>query len=62
MADSTSTSKFPGPYVNSIRENDPVVIRVNQDKSEIGARSSGMPSGMMTESMSIEHVGKNNAG
>lgn len=57
MADSTSTSKFPGPYVNSIRENDPVVIRVNQDKGEIGSRSSGMPGDMMTSGMAIEHVG-----
>lgn len=60
--DSTSTSKFPGPYVNKVSENDPVVIRVNQDKGEIGSRSSGMPSDLMTDGMSIEHVGKNNAG
>lgn len=57
MADSNSTSKFPAPYVNSIREDDPVVIRVNQDKGEIGSRSSGMPSGLDTSGMSIEHVG-----
>lgn len=57
MADSNSTSKFPAPYVNSIQENDSVVIRVNQDKGEIGSRSSGMPGSLMTENMGIEHVG-----
>lgn len=53
----TSTSKFPGPYVNTIREDDPVVIRVDQNRGEIGSRSSGMPSSMMADGMSIEHVG-----
>lgn len=52
-----STNKFPGPYVNSIREDDPVVIRVNQDKGEIGSRASGMPSGLLDDKMQIEHVG-----
>lgn len=57
MASDTSTSKFPGPYVNSIREDDPVIIRVNQDKGEIGSRSSGMPGTLQTEGMGIVHVG-----
>lgn len=57
MADSTSTSKFPAPYVNSVRENDPVVIRVDQDMGEIGSRPSGMPSELMTKGMAITHVG-----
>lgn len=52
-----SISKFPGPYVNSIREDDPVIIRVDQNKGEIGSRSSGMPGTMMTEGMGLEHVG-----
>lgn len=57
MADSNSTDKFPKPYVNSIRENDPVVIRVDQDKGEIGSRSSGLPSSVTSDTMGIEHVG-----
>lgn len=57
MADGNSTSNFPKAYVNSIREDDPVVIRVNQDKGEIGSRSSGMPSDLKTDGMTIDHVG-----
>lgn len=56
-----STSKFPQPYINSIREDDPVVIRVDLDRGEIGSRKSGMPSGLKDEGMSIVHVG-NKAG
>lgn len=52
-----STSKFPGPYINSVKEDDPVVKRVDQNKGEIGSRSSGMPGTMMTDGMSLEHVG-----
>lgn len=54
---SDSTSKFPAPYVNTITENDSVVIRVNQDKGEIGSRSSGMPGGLDTSGMGLKHVG-----
>ena len=57
MADSNSISKFPGPYVNMVKESDPVVIRVDQDHGEIGSRTSGMPGSIMTEGMTIEHVG-----
>lgn len=52
-----SISKFPGPYVNSVREDDPVVIRVNQDRGEIGSRTSGLPKDVTSSDMSIEHVG-----
>lgn len=57
MADSNSIDKFPSPYVNTVRESDAFVIRVDQDRGEIGSRPSGMPSGLMTEGMKIEHVG-----
>ena len=57
MADSNSTSKFPAPYVNQISENDPVVIRVDQDVSEIGTRGTSLPKTLLTEKMGIEHVG-----
>ncbi len=56
MAD-TSTGKFPAPYVESVREMDSVVVRVDQDMGEIGSRPSGMPKMMMTEKMGIQHVG-----
>lgn len=52
-----STSKFPQPYLNSIREDDPIVIRVDQNKGEIGSRASGMPKGLETDRLGIEHVG-----
>jgi hypothetical protein len=55
MAD--STSKFPAPYVNSVSENDSYVVRVDQDRGEIGSRPSGMPKTLLTEKMGIEHVG-----
>lgn len=57
MADSTSIGKFPAPYVEQCRENDPLVVRVNQDEGEIGSRPSGMPKVMLTERMTISHVG-----
>lgn len=57
MADSNSISKFPAPYVSTVRESDPVVIRVDQDKGEIGSRSSGLPGDIKSTSMSIDHVG-----
>jgi hypothetical protein len=58
MAESNSTSKFPAPYVNTISENDSMIIRVDQDKGEIGSRTSGLPKGSITSSqMGIEHVG-----
>lgn len=57
--DTNSTSKFPAPYVNSVSEDESYIVRVDQNKGEIGSRSSGMPKTMMTESMTISHVGGN---
>lgn len=57
MADSNSISKFPAPYVSTVRENDPVVIRVDQDHGEIGSRPSGLPGDVKATGMTIEHVG-----
>lgn len=56
MAD--STSKFPAPYVNSVSEDDAIIIRVDQNKGEIGSRSSGLPKDVTSSNMSISHVGK----
>lgn len=55
--DTNSTSKFPAPYVNSVNEDESYIVRVDQNKGEIGSRSSGMPKTMMTEKMNISHVG-----
>lgn len=52
-----SQTKFPGPYINKCDVNDPVMIRVDLDKMDIGARTSGMPKGGIKNDMSIEHVG-----
>jgi hypothetical protein len=49
--------KFPGPYVQTIREADPFMKRVDQDHGEIGSRPAGMPGGMMDHGMVIDHVG-----
>ena len=54
---SDSTSKFPAPYVNSITESDSMIVRVDQDRGEIGSRASGMPKDIKSEKMGIEHVG-----
>lgn len=54
MAD--STGRFPQPYLNDVKENDPIMKRVDQDKLEIGARNSGMPKSIKSEA-SISHVG-----
>lgn len=57
MADGKSISKWPSPYINSVSEDDSVVIRVNQDMGEIGSRKSGLPTSVKSERMSISHVG-----
>lgn len=48
--------RFPGPYVNSVSEDDPIMERVDQDKLDIGARASGMPKDIKN-SVTISHVG-----
>ena len=62
MASDTSTGKFPAPYVDQCRENDNVVVRVDQDMGEIGSRPSGLPKMMLTERMGIQHVGSGTSG
>lgn len=53
--------KFPGPYVSDVNEADPIMERVPMNKTDIGARASGMPS-TMTNSLNIEHVGGSTSG
>lgn len=59
MANTTSTGKFPTAYINSVNENDSTVIRVNQDRGDIGSRASGTNFSAQSARMTIEHVGKN---
>ena len=55
MAD--SKGRFPSPYVNDVRETDPLMKRVDQDNLEIGARPSGLPKDVKSAGMGIVHVG-----
>lgn len=55
-----ASTKFPSPYINSTNADDPIMIRVPMDKTDIGSRSSGMPKNIES-SGSIVHVG-NTAG
>lgn len=54
----SSTGTFPAPYMNDVREEDSIMVRVNQDKLDIGARSSGMPKDVASSGMNLDHVGK----
>jgi hypothetical protein len=57
-----SKGRFPKPYVDDVREDDPIMKRVQQDKLDIGARASGMPKGVRADEAKIEHVGDNATG
>jgi hypothetical protein len=57
-----STGKFPGPYLNDVKAQDPIMKRVDQDNLEIGARPSGMPKGGIKSEASINHVGETATG
>ena len=50
--------KFPGPYTNDCKEQDPIMERVPLPTMGIGARPSGLPKGAQVESgeMTIKHV------
>lgn len=48
--------RFPGPYVSTVTEDDPLMERVPQDKLEIGARASGMPK-ESKNGVTLSHVG-----
>lgn len=55
MADSKGS--FPGPYINDVKAEDPIMKRVPQDTLDIGARKSGLPKGPHSEA-TITHVGE----
>lgn len=58
-------SKFPGPYINDTKQDDSTMIYVRGggfDALDIGARKSGMVSGIKATEMGIEHVGNSTPG
>lgn len=57
-------TKFPGPYINDTKQDDSVMHYVNDgdfSRTEIGARSSGMPKNIKNLN-SIDHVGNSTPG
>ena len=51
------SGRFPKPYVNSIIENDPQIVRVPMDRMDIGARGKGIPANPSTGPRGLDHVG-----
>lgn len=51
--------KFPQPYLNDCKAEDPMMERVPMDRMDIGARAPGMPKqGEVTSGdMNLVHVG-----
>ena len=53
-------TRFPGPYLNDCRAEDPMMQRVPMEKMGIGANSAGLPqSGVNSGDMNIKHIGGN---
>jgi hypothetical protein len=52
---------FPAPYVNDTKDTDPMIVKVDVNKTEIGARSSGMPKDAKN-SNTLEHVDNRKTG
>jgi hypothetical protein len=51
-------ARFPGPYVNDTKANDPIMERVPMDTFGIGGMASGLPKGSVNAGdMQIKHVG-----
>jgi hypothetical protein len=51
-------AKFPGPYLNETRADDPIMIRVPMDTMSIGSGSIAHPKkGVNSDGMSLKHVG-----
>jgi len=46
---------FKGPSTSTVPKNDPRVIRVDFNKSDLGARKSNLPTGIKNDN-SIKHV------
>lgn len=52
-----STGRFPKAYVNDVKKDDSMMVYVQMDKMDIGARESGKPKMASTGPKSLEHVG-----
>lgn len=54
-----SPGKFPGPYINDCKADDPMMERVPMETMDIGARKSGLATKgeVKRDDMGIEHVG-----
>jgi hypothetical protein len=50
-------TRFPGPYLNDCKAEDPIMERVPMDSMGIGANNAGLPNKIQTGEMSIKHVG-----
>jgi hypothetical protein len=51
-------ARFPSPYLNDVKANDPIMERVPMDSMDIGANSAGMPKGGINSgNMTIKHIG-----
>jgi hypothetical protein len=50
-------SRFPGPYLNDTKADDPLMERVPMDTTSIGANKAGLPTNTQSGEMSIKHTG-----
>jgi len=51
------TARFPGPYVNETKAEDPIMERVPMEMMGIGANNAGLPKSVNAEDMKLKHVG-----
>ena len=53
-------AKFPGPYINECRAEDPIMHRVPMDSMSIGSQGVAHPKdGVNSQGMKIKHTGGN---
>ena len=50
-------ARFPSPYVNETKANDPIMIRVPMETMGIGADAAGLPKKVVSDNMKIKHTG-----
>jgi hypothetical protein len=51
-------AKFPGPYINECRADDPIMHRVQMDTTPIGSPAHALPKkGVNSDGMSLKHTG-----
>lgn len=48
-------AKFPGPYMNTVPESDPQIVRVDLENAEATSRPTAMPKDVKNR-MSIVHI------